>query len=421
MTRIYSKKPWLPALAVTGWLVWAYLHLRPSAVVTSVPGSSLAYHRWAYGHLAYSDTLALYYNFHLANHALPYVQTRVEYPVLTGLFMWLAALAPGVQGYFLVSSLGLCACALGTTFLLCRIDQRFAWGFAFCPLLLVFGLLNWDLLAIFFMVAGWERFRAQRYGFAGVLLSLAVWAKFFPIVLLFYCVASLLGDSRHRVHARRMGLWAGSVALIVNGPFAVANFPNWSHFFVFNARRKGGGGVLYELHIASALPMPVVDGLTGALVVVVALLLVPRVLRGGSPIVAAAIAFAFLMLVNKVYSPQYMMWLFVFGLMAEWPVWSLALMSVAGLVDYVAAMTVLYLSNVHSPAFPWFVETAYPWHRVLRNIAIALGLVGAVAMTPLMRHSPLLIAENLISTGGEPVASMRGAGGNPCVIGEDGM
>jgi len=238
-TGWHPKGLWIPAAAVTGWFLWAYFHLRPAGSVDSAAHPFAAYGPWSYGHLAYSDVISLYYAFHLGNHALPYVHTRVEYPVLTGIFMWLATWAPGVQGYFLASGLGLLACALGTLYFLHRIDWRFAWSFALCPLLLVYGLLNWDLLAIFFMVAGWAQLRARRYAWAGVLLSLGVWAKFFPIILLFYCVISLLRDPRHRVHARKMVLWSGMAALIVNAPFAVANVGNWDHFFVFNARRGG--------------------------------------------------------------------------------------------------------------------------------------------------------------------------------------
>ena len=378
-TGWHPKGLWIPAAAVTGWFLWAYFHLRPAGSVDSAAHPFAAYGPWSYGHLAYSDVISLYYAFHLGNHALPYVHTRVEYPVLTGIFMWLAAWAPGVQGYFLASGLGLLACALGTLYFLHRIDWRFAWSFALCPLLLVYGLLNWDLLAIFFMVAGWAQFRARRYAWAGVLLSLGVWAKFFPIILLFYCVISLLRDPRHRVHARKMVLWSGMAALIVNAPFAVTNVGNWDHFFVFNARRGGGGGILYELHLASALPIPAVDLLSGFLVVLAVALLVPRVLRGGSPVAAAATTFAVLLLVNKVYSPQYMLWLFVFGVIAEWPTWSLVLMSVAGLVDYADVMMTLYLSHTHSPAFSWYFKTIYPWNRALKNATVALGLMQALA------------------------------------------
>ena len=176
-----------------------------------------------------------------------------------------------------------------------------------------------------------------------------------------------------------MVVWAGLGALLVNALFAVANIGNWDHFFVFNARRGGGGGILYELHLASALPIPAVDLLSGFLVVLAVALLVPRVLRGGSPVAAAAVTFAVLLLVNKVYSPQYMLWLFVFGVIAEWPTWSLVLMSVAGLVDYADAMMTLYLSHTHIPAFSWFFETLYPWNRALKNATVALGLMQALA------------------------------------------
>lgn len=376
--RMLMEGPWIAASGVVGWFTWAYIRLRPDATVTSSAHSWSLYGPWAWGRLAYSDVISLYYTFHLANHALPYVHTRIEYPVLTGIFMWLAAWAPGVQGYFLVSTLGLLACALGTLCLLNGIDERMGWAFALCPLLLVYGLLNWDLLAIFLMVAGWAQFRAHRHASAGVLLSLAVWAKFFPIILLFYCVVSLLRDPRDRVHALKMTLWAGGATLLINVPFAVFNFSNLAHFFVFNARRGGHSGILYELRLVSALSIPAVDLLSGALVALVVVLLVPRVLRGGSPVVAAAVAFTFLMLVNKVYSPQYMLWLFVFGVMAEWPVWSLVLMSVAGIVDYADAMMVLHLSHANSPTFSWFFRTVNPWNITLRYGSLALGLFGAL-------------------------------------------
>jgi hypothetical protein len=91
------------------------------------------------------------------------------------------------------------------------------------------------------------------------------------------------------------------------------------------------------------------------------------------------VTFAVLLLVNKVYSPQYMLWLFVSGVIAEWPAWSLVLMSVAGLVDYADAMMTLYLSHTHSPAFSWYFKTIYPWNRALKNATVALGLVQALA------------------------------------------
>ncbi len=377
----YLRSAWAPAAVVTVWFAWAYFHVRPSGHVSAAHAWA-TYGTSAFGHLAYSDVISLYYAFHLANHALVYVHTPVEYPVLTGLFMWLAAWVPGVQGYFLASTLGLCACAVGTTYILHRIEWRLAWPFALCPLLFVYGLLNWDLLAIFLMVAGWAQFRAHRYGWAGTLLSLAVWAKFFPVIVLFYCVVSLVGDGSSRRSARKMILTATVTAVLVNLPFAVANVGNWSHFYVFNARRRGSGGVLNELHLSSALSVSTVDLLSALLVLGAVGWLTPRVLRGVSPVVAAAATFAVLFLVGKVYSPQYMLWLFVLAIIAQWPAWTLVLMSVAGVVDYASSMTILYLSHTRSPAFGWFFRTIYPWNSALRNTTFALGLGWAALRGP---------------------------------------
>ena len=176
-----------------------------------------------------------------------------------------------------------------------------------------------------------------------------------------------------------MVVWAGLGALLVNALFAVANIGNWDHLFVFNARRKGeGGGILYELHLALAFSAPAMDLLSATLVLAVVALLVPRVLQGSFPVAAAAITFVVLLLANKVCSPQYMLSLFVFGVMTEWPMWSLVLMSVAGLVDYADAMMVLYRSHTHIPAFSWFFRTLYPWNRALRYGSIVFVLLTSL-------------------------------------------
>jgi len=365
-------------------MVWAYLRLRPPAyLLTTVPPLK-NYGPWAYSHLSYSDLLTLYRIHHLADHALPYIHVGIEYPVLTGFYMWSAAWVPGIQGYFLTSCIGLLACALGSFHLLYRWSPRHATIFAFSPLLLVYSLLNWDMLAILLMLGGWTLYRNGSYRWAGVLLSLGVCAKFFPIMLLVYCVIALAGDGAPdgRRRAVRMAGYAIATGLIVNVPFAIARFRIWSDFFRFNASRRGGGGIFFALHLVSGWPTTAVDALSAAVVLVVMVLLARRVLQGGTPTFAAAAAFATLMLVNKVFSPQYMVWVLVYALLAEWPGWTLAVITVAGLVDFANAMTTLHLVSTHAPTFGWYFHWIFPLDRLLELGSIFCGVVASLWQSP---------------------------------------
>jgi hypothetical protein len=371
----------VPLLCTSAWILWSYLRLRPPASVTSTRPSLARYGPWAYSHFSYSDLLSLYRVHHLADHAFPYVHTVIEYPVVTGLFMWCAAWMPGVGGYFLASCVGLFACALGSVVFLHRTSPRCAWAFALSPLLLVYSLLNWDLIAIFFMLAGWDYFRRRRYGWSGVLLSLGVCSKFFPVILLVFCVAACFVDRKDRVARRGAAIMLGAAtltAVILNLPFALINFSGWADFFSFNATRGADVGLLFELHLASTWPVALVDVVSALLVLAAIVVLARWVLRGVPAATAAAAALAFFMLMNKVFSPQYMLWVFVFGLLAGWPGWTLASVTVAGLTDYANAMITLYFVSIHAHVFTWYFRTVFPLNRALRMAAIACGLLASI-------------------------------------------
>ena len=59
---------------------------------------------------AYSDISHLYFRDHLGQHPMPYFDFRFEYPVLTGLLVWVASFVhTSVATYFLASA-GLLLC-----------------------------------------------------------------------------------------------------------------------------------------------------------------------------------------------------------------------------------------------------------------------------------------------------------------------
>jgi len=390
------------ALVMSGWFALAAWHLVPAGLVT--PDGHLidpsttdphGYNVWAYAHFAYSDIYRLYAERNLYGHPLPYLHARIEYPVITGLFMWLASFAPGANGDFVASAVGLWLAGLVSLFGLRRLlPRRYHW-FGLSPLLFVFSLLNWDLLGICFLVVGLVMVRDERFTLAGVALALGTCAKLFPVVLVPFLVTRLVRDEGFG-STRLRGFVTGFAAacVVVNAPFAIAAFHNWSFFFSFNAVRSGSG-VLGVLGSHQGIE----DALIGLVVLAVLGIGIRSVLRGGSVERAATLTFVVFLLVNKVYSPQYTLWLFVFALVAEWPLWTLGMLWLVGIGDYFGQFADLYITNTSvgsNAVTTWWASNVGPWESRLRDLGIVaasfgawLGRPGPPEPVPARRTSPV--------------------------------
>src|SRR2546430_12762084 len=98
----------LPALVCSAILAASY---QRTGEGTRHP-SPWGYRLWSFGALAYSDILALHEDRGAARHTLPYLEDKVEYPVLLGIGMWFpSVLAPDRAGYFALTFALLAACA----------------------------------------------------------------------------------------------------------------------------------------------------------------------------------------------------------------------------------------------------------------------------------------------------------------------
>src|SRR5439155_73221 len=98
---------------------------------------------------AYSDIAHLYFRDQVWRHPLPYFDFRFEYPVLTGVFVWIASFAhASVAQYLVVSGLLLAVCGWLTVRLIARFEGANQWLFATAPALAFYSALNWDLLGL---------------------------------------------------------------------------------------------------------------------------------------------------------------------------------------------------------------------------------------------------------------------------------
>ena len=318
---------------------------------------------WADGRqylrLCYSDIEPLLGTEQLTASRLPYLDPCVqdaagacdEYPVLT---MWTMRAAAWVSGadvakFFSVNVAILAVAAFATTLCLYLMCGSRALYFALAPTLLVYGFINWDLIPVALATAATLMYLRRRDIWSGALLGLGAAAKLYPALLVAPLVA---GRFRAREPDRGIHVaWAAAAAWVaVNLPFVVAAPPGWWEFFRFNSQRPADWDSVWFI-ACERFTGEFSCGHTRLLNVASAVVFVgvvtaiwrskarrdPGFARWtlGFPILVA------FLLTNKVYSPQYVLWLL--------PWFALALPNLRLFAAFEAADVAVFVTR-----FSWF-------------------------------------------------------------------
>lgn len=351
--RWWSPLRFLILLAAVGYGIGYILDLSCRSTGWAAPGR--------YEHLCYSDIPPLYSLRGFADGLVPYLQTQpgqmpLEYPVITGVFMQIAAFLTGgivrVQSgidaavvFFDVNVALLfipLAVAVITTALTVRRRPWDAAMVALAPTVIVAATINWDMLPLAF--AGLALLLwARRYPLAaGLALGLAIASKFYPLFFLGGFLVLTIRTAKWRDFGL---LLSGTVVawVAVNLPVALANFEGWSFFYRFSQQRGEDFGSPWFALTQYGLPNVPADALnmvsSGTFILlclgIAALaLLAPRRPRL-APILFLIVA-AFVV-TNKVYSPQYVLWLVPLAALAR-PRWRDFLIWQAGELVYFASI-----------------------------------------------------------------------------------
>ncbi|YCK33442.1 glycosyltransferase family 87 protein [Actinomadura sp. ATCC 39365] len=319
-----------------------------------------------YTNFCYTDIYPLYFDRQLATQN-PYFadvpfDKQVEYPVVLGEVMqviaWISRkleldqVAQAVRFYDLtVLLLGICLVA-GVLLMAAVAGPTRRWDalwYAISPAVILAAYINWDLVAgalSMGMLLAWAR---RRQVLAGVLLGLAIATKFYPLMFLGALFLLTLRTARWRPFLVTLGS-AAAAWLVVNVPFMVFAWDGWRRFYVFSQERgidwgspwlffqRKGWGVLGEADV-STLGMVTLAVL--CLGIAVLALTAPRRPRLAQLCFLALAAF---MMTNKVWSPQFVLWLVPFAVLAR-PRWKpLALWQLAE-VWYFAAIWLYLLAQ----------------------------------------------------------------------------
>ena len=373
----------------------------------------------AYYELCYSDTVPLYGAELLNKGLFPYKsswvetdsngtpQTRydgqpavryMEYPVLTGVYQYtsmalaktytaLSKLTPlpvvaEVVVFFDVAAFGLALAWLATVWATAGLSGRRIWDAALVaasPLLIFQIFTNFDALATAFAMGGVLAWARRKPVLAGVLIGLGAAAKLYPLLFLGPMLVLGIRTGRLGALARTAGV-AAVTWTAVNLPVLLKYPRGWSEFFRLNTRRGDDMDSLYNV-VKSFTGWRGFDPKLGfwqpptGLNAVVAVSFViccaaiayvaftapqrPRVAQLLFLVVAA------FLLTNKVWSPQFSLWLVPLAVLAlPHRRILLAWMTIDALV-WVPRMYLLYGNSNRSLPEQVFTTTV-----LLRDIAV---------------------------------------------------
>jgi uncharacterized membrane protein len=377
------------ALAVTclcGWLFKAHC----------TPGGWTGGEQYTTG--CYSDAMPFWAGRNIDKGQIPYLQAHMEYPVLTGLQIWIeggithaifGADARDFQFLGVVSAANaLFAGLILWLFWQAGIDRRRLWAWAAAPPLILYLGHNWDLGAGTLAVAAMLLARSGRLVPAAATAALGAAAKLFPVLMLpLIGLGALFGEGDWRHRLLRAAACTGAAVLAwgaVNLPIALMAPGNWSEFYLFSQARPGTAASTWEVAAtmgwwatttAERNLYAVILFCTGAALIVA---LGWRRHRP-HPWVLFTPMLAWFMLSNKVYSPQFDLWLYPVLLMTAPRLRPVALFVAADIVAYFAEF--------------WFfagAENAWPYATSI-DIALAAGFRAAVMLVIIVdavRHDP---------------------------------
>jgi uncharacterized membrane protein len=350
----------------------------------------------------YTDIYPLYYTEGLSAGKVPYYGHPVEYPVLMGWMMEAAAWAVhsvadvSARGkdFYDVTAVLLAVClivgVLATAATAYRESDDAGWKtallVALSPGLILSAFINWDLFAMALAAGGLAAWAARRPWLAGVLLGLAVATKFYP--LLFFGALFLLCLRAGKLREFWKAFAGGLIAwLVINLPVALTATSGWAEFYAFSRDRGADWGSVWFLFEHYNVPVLGNSSLsqlnaisTGSFLVAAAAIAVlalaaPR--RPRLPQLCFLLLAAFLIL-NKVWSPQYVIWLVPLAVLSRPRIWAYVLWQLAE-VAYFLGIWGYFVYLYRTPDAGGYTGISNGWYFII--LAVRLVTLAVLAST----------------------------------------
>ncbi|MGW0086046.1 glycosyltransferase family 87 protein [Streptomyces sp. NPDC003393] len=368
-----------------------------------------------YTKACYSDIPHLYQGRGFADGLVPYFDKLtgdmpyLEYPVLTGVFMevasWLTPHSGTIQHqerwYWMANAGMLMVCAAVIAVCVVRTHARRPWDgllVALAPAFALTATINWDLLAVALTAAAMLMWSRQRSLAFGVLLGLATAAKLYPVLLLGPLLVLCWRAGRWRDFGRAL---AGTVVawLLVNVPVMAFASDGWWQFYRFSHDRGVDFGSFWLIWAQKSSDPPSTDFVNTAATLLVVLcflgiaalaLFAPRRPRFAQ---LAFLVVAAFILTNKVYSPQYVLWLVPLAVLAR-PKWRDFLIWQACEVTYFLGIWMYLAYTTSGDAHKGLPADGYYW-------VIAVHLAGTVYLCAVVVRDILMPERDVVRLAGD--------------------
>jgi uncharacterized membrane protein len=263
--------------------------------------------------VVYSDMLGFYER--VSGPGFPYIDKLMEYPVLTGLFIQVMEIFGKTRpGYYFLSAVILIFLGTLATYFLSRTAnkeqrKRLLTYWIFAPSMFIFFVFNWDIITLLFVILAFYCISKNKNYSASFFLALGFASKFYPII---YLAPLLLKQRSVKEWAKIIGIFLITF-MALNAYFMFANFDGWSYFFTSNSARNSNPDSIWTLvrFAFGEIPIPKINTISFLLFGGSFTWLMWRY-RRASITALCCIATILFLLFNKVFSPQYLLWLLPF-------------------------------------------------------------------------------------------------------------
>ena len=271
-----------------------------------------------YVHACYSDLPSLFGDRELNKHKWAYVgiEKAVEYPVITGLVMYATAVITPTNShsainYFLINALLIAFLFIFIVLLIAHIKPKYWYLLLTAPAMIASLYINWDLWAITSMLISIYWFDKEKYKWSALALGISISTKFMPIFLLLPIFLILWRKNKIREIAQYSGIAIASW-LAINLPVALTTPQGWWRFYELNISRGADWGSpwlafsILGLHLGNLNYLTILALLAGLTIITLIFFefsITPTLAQ------MSFILLAVVMIVSKVYSPQYVLWL----------------------------------------------------------------------------------------------------------------
>ncbi len=282
--------------------------------------------RFENSNLCYNDIQALYELRGLNQRKIPYVEARpYEYPPLIASQMYLTSWASKDNVQFFYANLWVNSLWLLLSLLVLETlqpNRKKLFYFAGVPTLVLYAFFNWDASSVLLLCLSMYFYEGKKEGGAACCAAMAFAGKLFPVLCLIPMALAAKNDFvrlKKIVLGALLGFAVFYLPLIVASIVQLGNFGLVTSIFQFHAKRLPEFATFWHWTSGIFGYSPFEDGYRVFVERVSAFLMIAGVLlvslsknKKRTIWTQSGALVALLLLVSKIYSPQYALWLLPF-------------------------------------------------------------------------------------------------------------